>query len=203
MTLLIDTDAFCKLGLADLLTQSVQLLGAKLEDCARLPALPYMLQRGSLFKRLGEGPCSRLLPIAQSLRSVPEPGNTWLEKLTPIDAIDPGEARLFAASADFGFMVLSDDKRALRELKKVPGMPEALKGKVVVLEGILHALCTSLGTGEVRQRVSPIVSLDTMLSVCFSPLNNNPVDCLHSYYRNLTAELAPLVLWDPNPGVTE
>lgn len=203
MTLLIDTDAFCKLALADLLTESVQLLGVKLENCARLPALPYMLQRGSLFKRLGEAACRRLLPVAQSMRSVPEPGNTWLEKLTPIDAIDPGEARLFAAGADFGFMVLSDDKRALRELKNVQGMPEALKGRVVVLEGILHALCTSLGTSEVLQRVSPIVSLDRMLSVCFSPLNDNPIICLHSYYRSLAAELMPLVLWNPNPGVTE
>jgi hypothetical protein len=202
MTLLIDTDAFCKLGLADLLTQSVRILGVELADCARLPALPYMLQRGRLFKRLGEGPCGRLLPIAQAIRTVPEPSNKWLEKLTPIDAIDPGEARLFAAGADFGFMVLSDDKRALRELKNVPGMPEALSGRVVVLEGILHALCISLGASEVQRRVSPIVSLDTMLSVCFSPLNSNPVACLHSYYRNLAAELAPLVLWDPNPAVT-
>jgi hypothetical protein len=203
MTLLIDTDAFCKLGLADLLTESASLLGLKLENCARLPALPYMLQRGSLFKRLGEEACQKLLPIARSIPSVPQPGNTWLEKLTPIDNIDPGEAQLFASGADFGFMVLSDDKRAMRELKKVEGMPEALKGKIVVLEGILLALCTSLGTSEIRRRVSPIISLDTMLSVCLSSGNNNPMECLQSYYRNLRTELAPLVLWDPNPEVTE
>jgi hypothetical protein len=203
MTLLIDTDAFCKLGLSDLLTESVLVLGLKLENCARLPALPYMLQKGSLFKRLGEEACQKLLPIAQSIPSVPEPGNTWLEKLTPIDNIDPGEAQLFASGADFGFMVLSDDKRSMRELRKVKGMLEALKGRIVVLEGILLALCTSLGTNEVRRRVSPIVSLDTMLSICFSSGNNNPMQCLQSYYRNLKTELAPLVLWDPNPKVIE
>jgi hypothetical protein len=203
MTLLIDTDAFCKLALADLLTESASLLGLKLANCARLPALPYMLQRGSLFNRLGEEPCQTLLPIAQSISSVPQPSNTWLEKLTPIDDIDPGEAQLFASAADFGFMVLSDDKRAMRELKKIEGMPEALKGKIVVLEGILLALCASLGTGEVLRRVSPIVSLDTMISVCFSSGNNNPIECLQSYYRNLRTELTPLVLWDPNPQVTE
>jgi hypothetical protein len=203
MTLLIDTDAFCKLGLADLLTESALLLGLKLENCARLPALPYMLRRGSLFKRLGPTACQKLLHIARSMQSVPQPGKTWLEKLTPIDNIDPGEAQLFASGADFRFLVLSADKRAMRELKKVEGMPEALKGKIVVLESILLALCTSLGTGEVQRRVSPIVSLDTMLSVCFSSGNNNPMECLQSYYRNLRTELAPLVLWDPNPGVTE
>lgn len=203
MTLLIDTDAFYKLGLADLLGDGVLLLGADLRDCARLPALPYMLQRGNLFKRLGEEACTKLLPIARTIRSVPEPSGTWLEKLTPINAIDPGEARLFAAAADFGCMVLSDDKRAMRELKNVQGMPEALKGRIVALEGLLLALCAKLGTSEVRRRVSAIVSLDTMLSICFSQGNNDPMDCLRSYHRNLVAELMPLVLWDPTPEVTE
>lgn len=201
MTLLIDTDIFCKLGLADLLTESALLLGTNLKNCARLPALPYMLRRGSLFKRLGEEACERLLPIADAIRSIPQPGNSWLEKLAPIDAIDPGEAQLFAAAADFGFLVLSDDKRALRELRKVNGMSEALKGRIVVLEGILHALCHRLGTSEVQRRVSSVVALDTMLSVCFSPGNTNPMECLHSYQRNLAAELIPLVLWEPEPAV--
>jgi hypothetical protein len=203
MTLLVDTDAFWKLELADLLGEGALLLGTDLGNCARLPALPYMLQRGNLFKRLGEAACRKLLPVAQSIRSAPEPGDAWLEKLTPINAIDPGEARLFAAAADFGCMVLSDDKRAMRELKNVQGMPEALKGRIVVLEGLLLALCTKLGTSEVRRRISAIVSLDVMLSVCFSPSNNDVMECLRSYYRNLTAELAPLVLWNPNAEVTE
>jgi hypothetical protein len=203
MTVLIDTDAFWKLGLADLLEDSVSLLGVEPKGCARLPALPYMLQRGSLFRRLGERACKKLLPIAQRMRSAPESSGAWLDKLTPINAIDPGEAQLFAAAADFRYMVLSDDKRAMRELKNVQGMPEALKGNIVVLEGLLLALCTKLGASEVRRRVSAIISLDAMLSICFSPGNNDVMECLHSYYSNLTAELAPLVLWSPNLEVTK
>src|SRR5580700_776307 len=102
MTLLVDTDIFCKLGLAELLEPSAELLGFNLESCARLPALPYMLRKGSLFRRLGRQACEKLAPMAASTRSIPQPSDTWLDKLTRIDAIDPGEALLLAASADFG-----------------------------------------------------------------------------------------------------
>ena len=197
MTLLIDTDAFWKLGLASLLAESAALLGTKLEDCARLPALPYMLQRGRLFKRLGEAECKKLLPIAQSIPRIAEPDSTWLEKLTPIDGIDPGEARLFAAAAQSRSMILTGDKRALRELRQVEGIGEALKGNIVVLECILLALCVQLGSGEVRRRVSSVASLDTMMAICFSAGNNDPVKCLESYYRSFVSELSPLVLWNP------
>jgi hypothetical protein len=195
MTLLVDTDIFCKLGLAELLKPSAELLGSSLESCARLPALTYMLRKGSLFQRLGRQACQKLAPMAESMRSIPQPSENWLDKLARIDAIDPGEAVLLAASADFGLIALTGDKRALRAVKEVDGLPEILKGRIVTLETILHALCVDLGVHEVRRRVSPIVSLDTMLSVCFSEGNTSPVDCLQSYHRSLASEVAPLTLW--------
>jgi hypothetical protein len=197
MMFLIDTDAFCKLGVADLIADTADLFGVKLQDCARLPALPHMLKRGGLARKLGEQQCNKLIPLAEAMRSVEESQGPWLEKMTPIDAIDPGEAQLFAAAADHGFIVLSDDKRAMRELKRVEGLPQALNGRVVVLERVLLTLCERLGTDEVRRRVSSVTSLDTMIAVCFSPGNNDPMTCLESYYRNATSELAPIVLWDP------
>jgi hypothetical protein len=203
MTLLIDTDAFWKLGLANLLSEASLLLGFELGDCARLPALPYMLQRGSLFKRLGQENCAKLLSLANSLPSIPEPTGSWLETLTPVNAIDPGEARLYAAAAESGFMVLTDDKRSMKELKKVQGITQILKGKVAGLEGILLALCRTLGSGEVRARISALTAFDTMLSICFSVNNNDVMECLSSYYKTLATEVDPLVLWSPVPEFTK
>ena len=39
--LLVDTDAFCKLGVAGLLTDAIGVLGVTVENCGRLAALPY------------------------------------------------------------------------------------------------------------------------------------------------------------------
>jgi hypothetical protein len=50
MRVLLDTDAFCKLAVAEVLHDTLGLLGAEPGDCGRLAALPYMLQRGGLRK---------------------------------------------------------------------------------------------------------------------------------------------------------
>jgi hypothetical protein len=41
MNLLVDTDAFCKLGVAALLEDAAGVFGARLTECGRLAALPY------------------------------------------------------------------------------------------------------------------------------------------------------------------
>lgn len=46
MNLLVDTDAFCKLGAAGLIEGATGVFGARLPDCGRPPALPHMLRRG-------------------------------------------------------------------------------------------------------------------------------------------------------------
>lgn len=53
MKLLIDNDAFCKIGTGGLLLESLALLGVDLASCGRLPSLPYMLRRGRLPKQYG------------------------------------------------------------------------------------------------------------------------------------------------------
>lgn len=52
MRLLLDTDAFCKLGAAGVFDDALSLLGLSVSDCGRLPALPYMLRKGSLRKEV-------------------------------------------------------------------------------------------------------------------------------------------------------
>jgi hypothetical protein len=200
MKLLVDTDAFCKLGITGLLQDAVRILGADLRECGRLPALPYMLSRGSLRKHFGAEACDGLISLADAMPVVPEPSIAWLDKFTAIEAIDPGEAQIFAAAAEFGLMVVSGDKRALRAMTSIEGLPDALAGRIVVLEAILLALCERLGSEDLRRRVAPLIALNKTVEVCFSPGSSDPREGLRSYYRSLAADVEPLVLWNPQMG---
>ncbi len=200
MRVLVDTDVFCKLALGGVLHDAIALLGADLSECGRLPALPHMLRRGGLRKAYGPEACDALLPVANEVPVAIQPSDAWLDRLTPFGAIDPGEAQIFAAAAEAGLIVMSGDKRALRVLKDIAGFPDALTGRIVVLEAILLALCDHLGPDEVRQRIHALVTLDKVVQVSFSIGNPDPRVALQSYYTNLAAELVPLVLWNPRPG---
>ena len=195
MRLLVDSDAFCKLAASDLLSDAAMLFDAELQECGRLPALPYMLRRGGLQRTYGAAVCERLIPLAESMPVVQQVSTTWLEQLAPIPAIDPGEAILFATAADLRLPVLSGDVRALRALKSLDGFPEVLAGRIVLLEAILIALCGEVGAAAVRERIEPVQQADTVMRICFSPGVQDPEQGLRSYLRDRRSELAPLVLW--------
>ena len=195
MRLLVDSDAFCKLAVSDLLSDAAMLFDVELPDCGRLPALPYMLRRGGLPRTYGARVCDRLIPVAESMPAIRQVSSSWLEQLALIPAIDPGEAILFAAAADLQLPVLSGDVRALRALKRLDGFPEVLAGRIVPLEAVLLALCRELGTAVVRERIEPVQHIDTVMRICFSPGVQNPEQGLDSYLTDRRRELAPLVLW--------
>ncbi|MBI5317048.1 MAG: hypothetical protein HZB34_13870 [Nitrospirae bacterium] len=197
MKLLFDTDAFCKLGIASLLQDAAQIFGGQLQECGRLYALPFMLKKGRLRNLFGGPACDALIPVADVIPVMSDPSVTWLEKLTGIEAIDPGEAQIFAVAAELGQPFLSGDKRALIALKNIDDFITVLDGRVVILEAVLLALCDRLGQEEMRLRVAPLAAVDRMVEVCFSSGNPDPSTALMSYYRALKMELAPLKLWDP------
>jgi hypothetical protein len=202
MKLLVDTDAFCKLGVAGVLQDAANIFRAGLQECGRLPALPYMLRKGRLRKLYGGEACDALVSVADAMPVVPQPSITWLDKLTLIDDIDPGEAQIFAAAAESGLIVVSGDKRALQALKDVEGFADALAGRIVVLEAVLLALCDQFEHKEIRRRIAPLAASDQIVKVCFSRENQDPREALLSYYRALVADVGPLVLWDPRAGGT-
>lgn len=197
VSLLIDTDAFCVLASGRLLDDAVSLFGADLSRCARLPALPHMLRKGRLRKKYGDQISGHLIPIADSIPVIDQAEALWIDRLTQVQNIDPGEAQLFALAAEKQLVVITGDKRALRALRDVPGFANALAGRIVVLEAILIALCTRLGPTAVSAQMQPLLTHDSVIRVCFSSGNPDPRDALLSYYQNLVTELDPLVLWQP------
>lgn len=196
MKLLFDTDAFCKLGIAGLLEDVAQLFGATLQECGRLYALPFMLQRASLRRLYGGPACDALIPVATAIPVMQQANDAWIEKLVGIEAIDPGEVQIFSLAAEQGVPFLSGDKRALKALKETADFVPALEGHVITLEAVLLALCDRIGQEAIRQRVAPLMTMDRMVAICFSGDNPNPSDALGSYFRDLQAALVPLQLWN-------
>ena len=195
--LLVDTDAYCKLGVAGLLHDALGVFGVAVEECGRLAALPYMLRRGGLRSRFGDSASDVLARQAETMPLAIQPGEDWLNPLTAEPSIDPGEAQLLAASAEHGLLLLTGDKRGIRSVKDIPGYPEALEGRIVVLEAILAELCLKLGVSTVRSRISPLINQDTAVRVCFSDSNATPMAALLSYYDDLSVDVEPLKLWKP------
>ena len=200
MNVLVDSDIFCKLAMAELLEPTLRSLQCELKDCRRLPALPHMLRRGRLRDSCGVDACNRIADLAITISAVGVPGDQWLDSLVSVPDIDPGEAQLFAKAAEEEGVVMTGDKRSLQALSKIPGLAEALHGKIVVLEAILLRLCSDLGVSEVSRLVRPIRHLDTTLRVCFSDSNTAPIDGLSSYWRTLLQDVHPLVLWNHERG---
>ena len=197
MRILIDTDAFCKLAIGGVLKDSVRLFGAELTECGRLPALPYMLRRGSLRTKYGPERCDDLVSTMSNMPIVTSSSDSYIDRLTAIRNIDPGEAQLFAKAAETEIHLITGDKRSLRALKNVTVMANVLSGHIIVLESILLALCDHLGTKEVRQRIQGLGRFDSVVQICFSELNSDPVTCLLSYFHGLVEEVKPLILWYP------
>lgn len=197
MKLLVDSDIFCKLGVAGLLDEALAVLGVPVSDCGRLAALPHMLQRGRLVKLYGADACAALLPKAKEMEVVGPAGEVWLEPLVDVPSIDPGEAQLLAVVAQHGMIMLSGDKRALRAVAGVAQVVPALQGKMVTLEAILIELCGRLGVGAVRVAVQPLMASDQTVKICFSSTNSDPEVALASYFSALEREVAPLTLWKP------
>ena len=201
--LLVDTDVYCKLSVPGFFEEAVHLLGVDVTECGRLAALPYMLKKGPLREFYGADECDRLLTTTHYMPIVDSSHSKWLEQLTSLQSINPGEAQIFAVGADTDLLVMTGDKRAVRALTAIPELIESLSGRIVVFEAILLALCGWLGPEIVRQRIQRLSNVDRLVQVCFSSGIPDPMVGLNSYYNDLAAELQPLVLWNPQEYVPQ
>jgi hypothetical protein len=158
------------------------------------------LRKGKLPKLFGAEACAALIPLAESMSSGDWAPTASLEKLTPVDRIDVGEAQLLAAVADLGDILLTGDKRALVAVGRMADIPPLLAGKIVTLEAILISLCSKLGVDAVRAAVLPLIAKDQMIRACFSQGGGDPRIGLRSYFESLKRDVAPLELWEPVEG---
>jgi hypothetical protein len=145
----------------------------------------------------GASACDALVGAAEAMGLAPPASTEWLQRLTDVPQIDAGEAQLLGTAAEHRALLITGDKRALIAVARVSGFAEALAGCIVTVEAALLALCNRLGEDVVRTAVTPLLSNDRTLRVCFSPDNAQPRVALVSYLESLKHDVAPLILWDP------
>ena len=193
--LLIDTDAFCKLAAAELLDEVLALLGVNRTQCAVLPALPYMLERGRLRKKYGDFKSDRLRKLADEFPVAPNSSSKWLDELSAESSIDPGEAQLFALAAEHEIRILTGDKRALEALAKVSDIHPHLSGNVVTLESVLTGLHEQLPETQLRQKGKVLGQHDQMAKAVFGSTASDLGEALNSYLMDVESRTQPLRLW--------
>lgn len=199
MRLLLDTDAFVKLGCGGIVGDLAAALGTDLAGCRRLPALPYMLRRGRLAARLGCARCRDLLALVGQVRAAPAPDPLWLDRMSSIPSLDPGEVHLLAvaACAPKGVLLACGDKRAMAALPRVCGLCRALAGRLVTLEMATIMVCEAIGLDQLLTRMTNALDLDTTLAVCLR--SGDALAGLRSYHRDLVASSQPSVFYVSHP----
>lgn len=195
MRLLVDNDAFRKLGAGNVFLPLLDLLGVTLADCRRLESLISQMTRGAHARDLGPERAARLRELAVRMTKIPQAPADWTQRIIGVEEarINDGEARLLAlAVVTPDVLVLTGDKKAVSAIRDVPGLAKAIAGRVICLEAALLALCEEHGVEWVRARCEGALELDGAMRNCLP--SAACVVCLESHCRALGNE-APGVLW--------
>lgn len=205
MKLAIDNDFFCKtalLGLADRILSTFETSAA---DCVLLPSLAPQLRsrkRSSKVFRAYESDAEVLLTETARFGEMDARAvdSQWLDKLTSVDGIDPGEAQLLAYVASTNAVLLAThDKVCLRAIPEVEGLVDAMAGRVVIVETALLHLCETQGFAEVHEHVQQHLARtkDTAIRSCFGGRVESVRDGLNSYIDAIQRETSPKIFWTP------
>jgi hypothetical protein len=204
--LLIDSDAFILLGGSGLIQAAAkEVFGFELSRLRRLFPLPLMLERGRLARKYPlairekvRSWCSVIEPIQES------PSISIRQRLLDVRGIDDGEELLFGLAIEKpGYLLLTNDKTALRALCTVPSLSDfaqQLCGRIACLESVLRVLLERQGIRPLAEAVAPMRPHNGMLNAIFSMgAETDSKSCLtglSSYVTHLESELLPGFLMD-------
>lgn len=129
------------------------------------------------------------------------PSTSVLSDLLKVPEIDPGEALLFALTADAdSSVVATGDKRGCRALASAPGLEKVrsrLRKKVLCLETCLQSLMASLGYAALRDPLTAVRDCNETLRVLLPQGARTPEDSfkegLESYARDISAACGDLL----------
>src|SRR4029450_9230853 len=131
MRVLLDSDIFCKVGVAGLVSELPRLFGVPPTDLRILASLRYVLRDGSLSRPLDPGHAQLLRAVAASLPVLEDPPVAALSRFTGITDIDPGEALMLASAWETDDLFLTGDKRALGAVARESWAPPGLDRRIV------------------------------------------------------------------------
>jgi hypothetical protein len=174
---LADNDIIHKLAACDLLDVVLVALSLRRTDVYVLPTAKYKFRvtpRGSVQgeRRYGAEVFARIRDFLASVREINVPGlSEELQLLAGVDDIDPGEAVLFTATAQFDqYLLATGDKNSLRALASTSvcrPIAQRLCGHVICFEQIIKRVIQHCGFSYVQDKVIPARACDTALRVAF------------------------------------
>lgn len=177
MICLADNDIVHKLAACDLLDDALAALSLARTDVYVLPTAKYKFRitpRSSAQgeRRYGAEVFARIRDFLASVRVLNVPGlPEELQLLAGVDGIDPGEAVLFAATAQFSqYLLATGDKNSLRALalsSVCRPIAQRLCGHVICFEQIVKRIIQHCGLSYVQDKVIPARACDTALRVAF------------------------------------
>lgn len=191
--LLVDSDVFILFAAAGVLERVAELLGFRLRDVRRLPALPQQLQRSRAFRQrypeharlAGSDWCGRIAPLKHrpALDAV-------AKKLMMLNDIDSGEAEMLSHVAESPFYYLaSGDKRSMIALATAPELADiraAVAGRIICLEAVLALLIRADGPEPVTAAFTPLRTCHKSLTIFFS--ETDCLDAVQDYLDNLVKQ---------------
>lgn len=170
MVALADNDILFKLAALELLDQLPEMLDVAPSSIHVLDSVPYVARKNqSIEDRFGEAAVDRTLEFVDSLpklgaESVPD----WpLDQLNDYEAIDVGEAILFAAATQYDpVCVVTGDKRSLRALceSDCDDIIGEVSGCVVCFEELILRSIVLVEYEVVRERVIAAPNVDKVLN---------------------------------------
>lgn len=170
--LLIDADALSKLSHWDLLGELAGLIGVPINQTATLSSIRHRAAKscrkpdGKLFRDALSA--QRAVAYIEQLGTLPEPDGLLLARLQDIPAVDPGEAVLFGSLVrEPAAILLTGDKRAIVGITNAAPeeVTQALNGRILIVEQVLHALLVAKGIDWLRDHVCPHRALDTAIGI--------------------------------------
>jgi hypothetical protein len=174
---LTDNDIIHKLAACDLLDEVLASLNLARTDVYVLPTAKYKFRITPRSAAQGEHRYGaeifiRIRDFLASVREINVPGlSEEIQLLAGVDGVDPGEAVLFAATAQFDqYLLTTGDKNSLRALVSTPDchlIAQRLCGHVICFEQIVKRVIQHCGFSYVQDKVIPARACDTALRVAF------------------------------------
>jgi hypothetical protein len=193
--LLFDSDLFILCAGTGLLPNLIEAAGFELSNTRRLDPLPHMLRKGRIPKKYSpaaidkaEAWCSKIPGIEKA------PSETSIGQLIQVSGIDPGEALLFALTAESDAVMATGDKRACIALQtsQCPLKP-SLEGKILCLETALWLLLKHLEYPRLARALTPARDYNQTLRILLSQGEDTPEESFRSGLRSYSEDLVDKV----------
>jgi hypothetical protein len=196
VVILADNDVLFKLAACDLLEKLPDLFGVPATSFRVLNTARYVARDDPKVRETyGEEAIERVLGFLESARTLTEDDVPIdvLGELIKHEAIDAGEALLFAASTQHDAVrIITGDKNSLKSLRgsELTAVIDSVDGCVICFEQLMHRFSTEMEYVSFRKRVVAAPDCDGVLhDIAFSRGSETPATTARAAFQSYTESL--------------